>query len=321
MTNVLSCPKAGKIGPIRREIIFEPLPDDTVPDEPAPVTPEQAGTWAGAGSDMTDLSARPGTDEADPAFVAGTFRGYRAWRAISRWIRIPEGLVASGLGHATTGHLDFDLDTRCTPPESWSSRCPPPEVADGHTSPSMQCTCGIYAWYAPDDAGMLSARVFGVVEASGLVLMGDSGFRAERARIVAMATRNGRVASACAAAGIAVYRRRRDLLEDYPRDDLTSLLGEQRPPRRARLPTPPLPRLRQQHAVLHAVGCGATAFFVGRAAADATSELNLARSEVDTFTTSRRRLLHVRDCAGCGWSLVRVEDVVIDVGPSVPCCP
>jgi hypothetical protein len=41
MTNVLSGPKAGKIGPIRREIIFEPVPDETVPDAPAPVTPDK----------------------------------------------------------------------------------------------------------------------------------------------------------------------------------------------------------------------------------------------------------------------------------------
>jgi hypothetical protein len=41
MKNVLSCPRAGQIGPIRREIIFEPLPDDAVPGEPPPVTPEK----------------------------------------------------------------------------------------------------------------------------------------------------------------------------------------------------------------------------------------------------------------------------------------
>jgi hypothetical protein len=33
--------RAGRIGPIRREIIFEPLPDNPVPAEPPPVTPEQ----------------------------------------------------------------------------------------------------------------------------------------------------------------------------------------------------------------------------------------------------------------------------------------
>jgi hypothetical protein len=72
---------------------------------------------------------------------------------------------------------------------------------------------------------MVRARVFGVVEASGLILMGERGFRAERARIVAVVCRNRRVASACDEAGIAVYRRRRELLRDYPPEDLTSLIG------------------------------------------------------------------------------------------------
>ena len=204
---------------------------------------------------MTDLPARPATDDAGTAFVAGTLRGYRAWRAVNRWTPVPDGSLP--LASVTQPQVIWTptLTARCTPPESWSFRCPPPEVADGHTSPSIQCTCGIYAWYAPDDAGMLSARVFGVVEASGLVLMGDSGFRAQQARIVAVVTRNRRVASACAAAGIAVYRRRRELLEDYPRDDLTSLLGEQRHSRRSRLPTPPLAGYGNSRLVLRAVEC------------------------------------------------------------------
>jgi hypothetical protein len=187
---------------------------------------------------MTDLSA-PGTADAGTAFVAGTLRGYRAWRPVNRWMRVADGSLP--LASVTQPQVIWTptLSARCIPPDSWAFRCPPPEVAAGHTSPSIQCSCGIYAWYDPDDAGMLSARVFGVVQASGLVLMGDRGFRAQRSRIVAVVTRNRRIASACTAAGIAVYRRRRELLDDYPRDDLTSLLGDQRPPRRARLPTPP----------------------------------------------------------------------------------
>ena len=122
----------------------------------------------------------------------GVRRGHAAWvpgLATGQPVDAPSGrLVAARLGHATT-HLGSDLSAGCTPPESWSYRCPPPEVVKGHTSPSILCTCGIYAWYAPDDAGMLSARVFGVVEASGLVLMGDSGFRAQQVRIVAVVTR------------------------------------------------------------------------------------------------------------------------------------
>src|SRR5262249_11862196 len=87
------------------------------------------------------------------------------------------------------------------------------------------CNCGIYAWYAPDDTGTLDARVFGVVEASGLVLMGDRGFRAARARVIALVTRNPRLAAACAAAGVTVYRRRRHLLRGYPPEDVSGLLA------------------------------------------------------------------------------------------------
>jgi hypothetical protein len=73
---------------------------------------------------------------------------------------------------------------------------------------------------------MLSARVFGAIQASGLILMGERGFRAERARITAVVTRNRRLAAACTQAGIAVYPRRRNLLRDYPPEDLSSLLGD-----------------------------------------------------------------------------------------------
>ena len=75
------------------------------------------------------------------------------------------------------------------------------------------------------DAGIFG--VFGVIQASGLILMGDRGFRAERAEVVAVVTRNRRVAAACTEQGIAVYRRRRDLLKDYPPEDLSALLDDQ----------------------------------------------------------------------------------------------
>jgi hypothetical protein len=87
---------------------------------------------------------------------------------------------------------------------------------------------------------MLHARVFGVIEASGLVLMGERGFRAERARIVAVVSRNRRLAAACEQAGIAVYRRRRDLVRDCPPEDLSALLGDP-PDREQPVPSAPSP--------------------------------------------------------------------------------
>jgi hypothetical protein len=99
------------------------------------------------------------------------------------------------------------------------------EVPPGHPAPERDCKCGIYAWYEPDDTAMLSARVFGAIEATGLVLMCDRGFRAERARVTAVVTRKPRVAAACEQAGITVYRHRRDLLRDHPPEDVKALLG------------------------------------------------------------------------------------------------
>jgi hypothetical protein len=90
---------------------------------------------------------------------------------------------------------------------------------------------------------MVSARVFGVIEASGLVLMGDRGFRAERAKIAAVVSRNRRLAAACDRAGIAVYRRRRDLVRDYPPEDLSSLLVDAHDRARATSPQLPSPQL------------------------------------------------------------------------------
>jgi hypothetical protein len=43
---------------------------------------------------------------------------------------------------------------------------------------------------------------------------------------VAIVTRSRRVGTACAEAGIAVYRHRRDLLRDHPPHDVGSLLAD-----------------------------------------------------------------------------------------------
>jgi hypothetical protein len=59
--------------------------------------------------------------------------------------------------------------------------------------------------------------------------MGDRGFRAEKVEITAVATRNRRVAAACAEAGIPVYRRRAQLVRAHPPDDLSSLLPDRAP--------------------------------------------------------------------------------------------
>jgi hypothetical protein len=157
------------------------------------------------------------------------------------------------------------LTARCRPsdtgiPGPWS-----PMLESAHHAPQAGCGCGIYGWYAPTDTGMVRARVFGVVQASGLILMGERGFRAGTVKIAGVVTRNRRVTTACTRAGIPVYRRRRDLLRDYPPEDLSSLLGDTHGPEPAPAAAPQVPLLFDGLACLAVWGRAAlvaTALFV-----------------------------------------------------------
>jgi hypothetical protein len=121
------------------------------------------------------------------------------------------------------------------------------------------------AGYSPSDSGMVSARVFGVVEASGLSLMGERRFRAETVKIVAVVTRNRRLETACARVGICVYRRRRDLVHDYRPEDLSSLRGD------TYGPAPPPPVAPQAPLLFDWLACLAV---WGRAALEPTDHLS-----------------------------------------------
>jgi hypothetical protein len=67
--------------------------------------------------------------------------------------------------------------------------------ASQHKTPVPECTCGIYGWYTPEAALYEhTGDVVGVIEVSGRVLLGTTGFRAERAKIVAI-TMNPRAAT------------------------------------------------------------------------------------------------------------------------------
>jgi hypothetical protein len=175
---------------------------------------------------MSEIAEACGGGDAGRPLVPGSLRGYRTWWHTTRRAAVPDGMLP--LTSVTRRQIVWatTMSARCVPRVSAGSEPGPAALPDDHPAPRAGCNCGIYGWYAPDDAGILSASVFGAIEASGRVLIGERGFRAERARITAMATRNRRVAAACTRAGIAVYRRRRDLLRDHPPDDLSSLLGD-----------------------------------------------------------------------------------------------
>jgi uncharacterized protein YndB with AHSA1/START domain len=172
------------------------------------------------------ISDACGGADGGSALVSGSLRGYRAWRLLKRHASLPEGALP--LTSVTRPVVwTPTLEARCCFPPAIDRHAAVPSTSSvaSHRSPSRGCDCGIYAWYAPGDTRVLHAGVFGAVEASGLVLMGDRGYRAERARISAVVTRNRRLAAACAAAGVTVYGRQHDLLRDYPPDDLSGLFG------------------------------------------------------------------------------------------------
>ena len=176
---------------------------------------------------MSEIAGACGGGDACRPLVPGSLRGYRTWQPAHRHERAPDGVLP--LTSVTRPNVVWTptLTARCVPRDTGCPSPGPSTLPADHGAPQPGCNCGIYGWYGPDDTGMLDARIFGTIQASGLILMGEHGFRAERARITAVVTRNRRVAAACTQAGIAVYRRRRDLLGDYPPEDLSSLLGDQ----------------------------------------------------------------------------------------------
>lgn len=58
-----------------------------------------------------------------------------------------------------------------------------------HAAPAPKCSCGFYAWYFPHDvAGYAGTwRLPVVIEGAGTLQLGENGFRAEQARVVAIA--------------------------------------------------------------------------------------------------------------------------------------
>ena len=175
---------------------------------------------------MSYISEACGGGDAGRALVPGTLRGYRTWRLLGKRTHVPDGSLPLSCVGGRGGGWPPPGGGRCTGADTGMQGQSASTTDDDHSAPQLGCGCGIYGWYSPSDTGMVSARVFGVVEASGLILMGERGFRAETVRIVAVVTRNRRVATACARAGISVYRRRRDLVRDYPPEDLSALLAD-----------------------------------------------------------------------------------------------
>lgn len=139
----------------------------------------------------------------DPTLVPGGLRGYRTWT----WE--PTRGPLRSRGYPWTGG---ELRALC-------------DIGGEHDAPFVGCACGVYGWYRPDDSRLIPGVVFGAVEASGRVLLGDYGFRAERVRVCALVTSWPPLVEWCEQHGIAVFRTRDALVAEFPPDDVDELIG------------------------------------------------------------------------------------------------
>ena len=141
---------------------------------------------------MTDISTRCGGNNSGTPFVAGELRGYRTWLR-SHPDDVPAGMLPLRSVHLPYVSWTPILRARCLAADYGQATKP-------HQVPAKGCRCGIYGWYRPRDRRIVPAPVFGVVAASGAIIMGTHGFRAEQATIVAIVSRD-------AGKFLCVYRR------------------------------------------------------------------------------------------------------------------
>lgn len=109
-------------------------------------------------------------------FVPGFVRGFRAWNLS------PE---AVGLRSITRNWHWLPGENKATCELNHSCDCEVcREVPSQHVAPSPRCSCGIYGRYADYRHGY--AGVQGIIKATGNIIIGTSGFRAEKVQVEAL---------------------------------------------------------------------------------------------------------------------------------------
>lgn len=160
----------------------------------------------------------------EPDLVPGELRGFRQFDLRE------DGLYP--LVHSETGAWDGELER---------AAC---AVGREHPAPARDCRCGLYGWYLPGSATVAIGPASAVISVRGRCILGDRGFRAASAHIDAVAlpagvrwsppaARRARQMLAERYPGTVVYDTVRQMLRDYPPDDVRAL-GIDPPPDRSR---------------------------------------------------------------------------------------
>lgn len=184
---------------------------------------------------------RDGRDAINESTVPGVLRGYRHFRLSSA---PPDGTLLSlnDMRPYAPGFHPAEC-TRRTP--SWSATN---DLLRTHDAPQRDCTCGIYGWYNPKAIDQAFKpgydRCTAVIEVKGRVVLGTKGFRAQAARVVAIALpeilptiRSWRVQcdmlksydTAVERYDAKPYRSLGEMVEDYPPEDVSALLPATEP--------------------------------------------------------------------------------------------
>jgi hypothetical protein len=137
--------------------------------------------------------------------LAGAVVAFRSWRLEGARLRSP--FIPCRWQDRTMHATCFDANRRLTRGVGW--------LDEPHSSPHEDCQCGIYAYYTPGPRSWFGEAYWceGVVSAWGRVVVHADGFRAEHARVEALAVPDGltsigeaQVHHAAAALGVPVVQ-------------------------------------------------------------------------------------------------------------------
>jgi hypothetical protein len=156
--------------------------------------------------------------QGEPDLVPGELRGFRRWKGVDE----NGGLKSTGVDYTwESGQVQT---ARCF--AGVYSMYPP---HDSSETPKNGCQCGFYGWYNPADSRIplagVEGAVFGVVKATGRVILGSHGFRAEHVEIVAVCTTNRVYKERLLKhTNYQVFDTEQELLEAYPPEDVSELV-------------------------------------------------------------------------------------------------
>lgn len=115
--------------------------------------------------------------------LAAAVVAFRSWRVEGSRLRSP--FIPCRWQDRTMHAACFDANRRLTRGVGW--------LSEPHDSPHEDCQCGIYAYYTPGPRSWFGEAYWceGVVSAWGRVVVHGDGFRAEHARVEALAVPPG----------------------------------------------------------------------------------------------------------------------------------